>query len=104
MHRKKRRFPKDIHRVIPCGHLASLPQRAIYFEHQEARALIRGDWKLVWGKRMPWQIDWELYNLKRDRCETTDLADKYPRRVRQLADEWLGYAKRVGLHPFYLSE
>ncbi len=53
---------------------------------------------------MPWEIDWELYNLRNDRCETTDLADKYPARVRQLADEWLAYAKRVKLYPFYLSE
>jgi arylsulfatase len=81
-----------------------LPERSICFEHQEARALIRGDFKLVWSKRMPWEIDWELYNLAEDRCETTDLADKYPARVRQLADEWLAYARRVKLHPFYLSE
>ncbi len=82
----------------------SLPERPIYFEHQQARALIRGDWKLVWSKRMPWEIDWELYNLRNDRCETTDLADKYPARVRQLADEWLAYARRVKLYPFYLPE
>ncbi len=82
----------------------SLPERSIYFEHQKARALIRGDWKLVWGKRMPWEIEWELYNLSKDRCETVDLADKHPERVRQMADEWFGYAKRVKLYPFYLSE
>ena len=46
----------------------------------------------------------QLYNLKKDRCETKDLADQYPGRVRQLADEWLGYAKRVQLYPFYISE
>ena len=82
----------------------SLPERPIYFEHQDARALIRGDWKLVLSKRMPWEIDWELYNLRKDRCETTDLADQHPERVRQLADEWLAYARRVQLYPFYLSK
>ena len=90
--------------LLPACNGESLPGRPIYFEHQQARALIRGDWKLVWGKRMPWEIEWELYNLSKDRCETTDLADEYPTRVRELADEWLAYAKRVKLHPFYLSE
>ena len=90
--------------LLPVLNGGCLPERPIYFEHQEARALIRGDWKLVWGKRMPWEIDWELYNLKEDRCETRDLADRHPQRVRELADEWLRYARRVQLYPFYLSE
>ena len=81
-----------------------LAERSIYFEHQEARALIKGGWKLVWGKRMPWKITWELYNLKQDRCETKDLADQHRDLVRQLSEEWLRYARRVKLHPFYLSK
>ncbi|GIS59736.1 MAG: hypothetical protein CM1200mP2_19610 [Planctomycetaceae bacterium] len=31
---------------------------------------------------------WELYDLKTDRTETVDLADKHPDRVRQLAVRW----------------
>jgi arylsulfatase A-like enzyme len=89
--------------LLPVFNGATLPERPIFFEHQEARALIRGDWKLVWGKRMPEEIDWELYNLKQDRCETKDRADLHPERVKQLAAEWLGYAKRVQLYPFYLE-
>ena len=89
--------------LMPALSGKSLPERSIYFEHQEARALIRGDWKLVWGKRMPHEIQWELYNLKDDRCETKDVADKNPARVKQMADEWLRYAKRVKLFPFYKS-
>jgi len=95
--------PEEGVNLLPVFNGATLPERPIYFEHQAARALIRGDWKLVWGKRMPWDIDWELYNLKQDRCETKDLADQHPERVKQLADEWLRYARRVKLYPFYVD-
>jgi arylsulfatase A-like enzyme len=95
--------PEEGVNLLPVFNGAALPERPIFFEHQVARALIRGDWKLVWGKRMPWEIDWELYNLKNDRCETNDLADQHPERVKQLSDEWLRYARRVKLYPFYLE-
>ncbi len=75
----------------------TLPERSIYFEHQEARGIIRGDWKAVWGKRMPWDIRWELYNLRDDRSETTNLAERQPSRVRELAAEWERYARRTGI-------
>ena len=88
---------------MPVFNGAALPERPIFFEHQAARALIRGDWKLVWGKRMPHKIQWELYNLKTDRCETKDVAARNPARVKQMSDEWLRYAKRVKLFPFYKS-
>jgi len=96
-------YPEEGVNLLPVFNRTTLPERPIFFEHQAARGLIRGDWKLVWGKRMPWDIDWELYNLKQDRCETKDLADQHPERVKQLSDEWLGYARRVKLYPFYLE-
>lgn len=74
-----------------------LPERPIYFEHQEARGIIRGDWKAVWSKRMPWDIRWELYNLREDRSETTNLAERQPSKVRELAAEWERYARRTGI-------
>jgi arylsulfatase len=86
--------------LLPAFGGENLPDRTIYFEHQKARAIIRGDWKLVWGKRMPWKIDWELYNLKVDRCETSDLADQEPTLVEELGEQWLEYARRVKLFPF----
>ena len=96
--------PEEGVNLLPAFNGATLPERPIYFEHQQARGLIRGDWKLVWGKRMPWEIDWELYNLKDDRCETKDVADQYPDHVREMAAEWLTYAKRVKLFPFYRND
>ena len=74
-----------------------LTNRPIFFEHQAARGIFQGDWKAVWGKRMPWDIQWELYNLKHDRTETTDIAKRYPERVKQLIAQWVQYAKRTGI-------
>ena len=70
-------------------------ERSLGFAHEGARAWREGDWKLVWGKRMPHEIDWELYNLAEDRCETSDLADRYPERVRAMAASWEKWARRV---------
>jgi arylsulfatase A-like enzyme len=74
-----------------------LGERPIYFSHQGAKAVVLGDWKAVWGKRMPYEISWELYNLKEDRCEINNLADRYPEKVKELAAMWEEYAIRVGL-------
>jgi arylsulfatase len=72
-----------------------LPKRAIGFDHQGAHAWRDGDWKLVWSKRMPHEIKWELYNLADDRCETNDLAEQFPERVKDMAADWETWARRV---------
>ncbi|MBM4093825.1 MAG: hypothetical protein FJ276_31125, partial [Planctomycetes bacterium] len=72
-----------------------LPERTVGFDHQGARALREGDWKIVWSKRMPHDIAWELYNLAEDRCETQDLAAKHPDRVQAMAARWEQWARRV---------
>ena len=76
------------------GH-EDLPERSIGFSHMRARALRTGDWKLVWSKRMPHEITWELYNLSTDRSEMHDLAKKHPERVEAMAAEWDQWARRV---------
>lgn len=55
--------PEEGVNLLPAIHGKKLAKRPIYFEHQEARGVIEGDWKVVWGKRMPHEVDWELYNL-----------------------------------------
>lgn len=70
------------------------------------RAVRRGDWKAVYlpgDPLVPYRIDaaqparWELYDLKRDPGETTDLADRHPRLLRGLVRAWRDYADRVGV-------
>ncbi len=81
--------------LLPLMRGKALPERTIGFDHQGARAIRQGDWKLVWSKRMPREIAWELYNLAEDRCETNDLAAKHPDRVRAMAADWERWARHV---------
>ena len=83
--------------LLPLFQGESLPIRSIGFDHQGAHALRRGDWKIVWSKRMPHEIRWELYNLAEDRCELNDLADEQPERVQAMAEEWDQWARHVGV-------
>jgi arylsulfatase len=83
--------------LLPVMRGEHLPDRTIGFDHQGAHALRQGDWKLVWSKRMPDEIQWELYDLAEDRCETNDLAAVHPQRVQSMAAEWERWAKRVGV-------
>jgi arylsulfatase A-like enzyme len=77
-----------------------LPPRTLFFSHQQARAVIQGSWKIVWGKRTLEPLRWELYNLAENRCEVRDLAERYPDRVAAMAAEWESYRQRVGLEEF----
>ena len=56
------------------------------------RAIRQGDWKLVWGAS---KKTWELYDLKTDRSETTDLAAKFPDRAAAMARDWEAWRKKV---------
>lgn len=58
----------------------------------EMKAYIKGDWKLL---RLPEPMgsgNWELYDLKNDPAEATDLSEKYPEIRSQLIEEWKKYA------------
>jgi arylsulfatase A-like enzyme len=57
---------------------------SLWWLHEGNRAVRVGDWKLVAARDEPW----ELYDLKTDRAETTDLAGKHPDRVRELEQVW----------------
>lgn len=83
--------------LLPAMRGEDLPERSLGFDHQGARAFRQGDWKLVWSKRMPHEIRWELYNLAEDRCELKDLAEAEPQRVRSMAASWDAWARRVGV-------
>lgn len=87
--------------LLPAARGKQLPERALAFEHQGARALRKGPWKIVWSKREPGPIAWRLYNIDNDRCETTDLAAKHPRRVSAMAAEWDAWGNRVKAWPFW---
>jgi arylsulfatase A-like enzyme len=81
--------------LLPALRGEKLPERTIGFSHQGARALRQGDWKIVWSKRMPAEVRWELFNLANDRCEMDDLASRDPERVEAMANDWENWARRV---------
>jgi arylsulfatase len=58
----------------------------------EMKAYIKGNWKLL---RLPEPFgtgNWELYDLKNDPAETTDLSAQFPEIKTQLIEEWNKYA------------
>ncbi|MGE3820319.1 MAG: arylsulfatase, partial [Isosphaeraceae bacterium] len=57
---------------------------ALWWEHEGNRALRVGDRKIVAAKGQPW----ELFDLKADRTESTNLAESHPDQVRALSRTW----------------
>ena len=58
------------------------------------QAIMRGDWKAVRPQKGG---DWQLFNLKADGTETTDLAKQEPDRVKELAGYFAKWRERVGM-------
>jgi len=63
-----------------------LERECLYWHHEGNRALRVGDWKIVSESEAGGR--WELYDMRRDRIESEDLADRYPERVREMAAMW----------------
>ena len=76
-----------------------MAERAIAFEHEANRALLKGKYKLV-SKNFTStdgqaHHDWELYEIDTDPLEQNDIAsDNYPL-VEELAREWHQWASRT---------
>lgn len=64
----------------------SVSRESVWWSHEKNRALRMGDWKLVAAGR---EGPWELYHLSSDPCETHNLADQRPAKVRDLQLIWL---------------
>jgi arylsulfatase A-like enzyme len=58
----------------------------LYFHHENNHALRMGDWKLV--SKRPNTNDYALYNLKTDRSEQDNLAEKEKDRAGLMAKRW----------------
>ena len=58
-----------------------------------SHAARQGSWKLVWEKT---EIRWALYDLEKDRTETTDLSTKYPEKVVALQRAYEEWRPRTG--------
>jgi arylsulfatase len=57
-----------------------------------------GKWKALWTEPPTGPLDghWELFDVTRDRGETTDLAKQYPQVQAELVKQWQTYMSKVG--------
>lgn len=61
----------------------------LWWNHEGNRAIRIGDWKLTADHKSPW----ELYDLSKDRSETTNLAEKFPGKVKEMEEAWTKHAE-----------
>jgi arylsulfatase len=73
----------------------SLERRWLFWEQFGYKAVRHGNWKLI-GRGDPMELShWELYDLQADRTERNDLAKKDPEMVKQMAQAWDQWNKRM---------
>lgn len=70
-------------------------ERPLFWEHEENRAVLDGQWKLVALAGEPWR----LYDTLNDRTELKNLAAAQPDRVKALSAAWDQYAARANVLP-----
>jgi arylsulfatase len=105
-------YPKEFkdEEIIPVEGRSLVPffkgagkasERVLCFDHFDSSAIRKGDWKLVRGNNRYKNRTWELYNLAEDRCETNNLIESHANKAKELEAEWLVWAKRVKVNPYY---
>jgi len=76
---------------------------ALYFDHHLNGAVRDGRWKLVrYGRtgRDAKLYPWELFDMEKDRSETTNLANEHPDKVLELEKKWEQWAVRALVKPW----
>ena len=69
---------------------------ALGFEMIECKAVIKGDWKIVFLAPPYGESEWHLYNLRNDPQELTNLASEHPVKLAEMLAEWEAYSNAVG--------
>ena len=69
----------------------------IGWELSGQRALVRGDWKLLWTPRSGEAPGWELFDLSVDPFERNDVSAQFPDLTAELVNAWNEYADEVGV-------
>ena len=101
-HRGEEIHPLEGRSLVPFFQGASeASERVLCFDHFESSAIRKGGWKLVRGNNRYQNRIWELYDLSKDRCETKNLISEKPKLAKELEAEWLAWAKRMKISPYY---
>ena len=85
--------PAEGRSLAPAFDNKPIEREALYWEHEGNRAVRKGNWKLV--SKHPGR--WELYDLKADRTELNNLAQRHPKKVEQLKNLYESWAARCGV-------
>ena len=74
----------------------------VFWEHEGNKAVRQGNWKLVsrYDYKNNTELPWELYDVKTDRSEMINLADKYPQKFTELQKLYADWAKSVQVVPY----
>ncbi|KIV79655.1 hypothetical protein PV11_07204 [Exophiala sideris] len=97
---------KEYIRALACDEAHSLrsrqapihsPDYVVGFEIAGSGALRRGDWKITFVPEPKGPQRWELFNIKKDPGETTDLRDQQPEMFAEMLKLWDDYKKDVGV-------
>ncbi len=92
--------------LVPAFKNKATKREFLFWEHSANRAIRMGDWKLVARVKNQKKFTpadenaWELYDLAQDPSETIDLANKFPGKVKELADRWEAEALRTKAKPW----
>jgi arylsulfatase A-like enzyme len=71
---------------------------AMVWEFNSSKAVVRGDWKLLYvNQPRNRSAGWELFNIRSDPGETSNMASAMPEKVTELAAIYDAYAAEVGV-------
>ena len=88
-------LPMEGKSLVPALTDQPIQRNALYWEHENNRAIRVGDMKLVSLSNGPW----ELYDLSNDREELHNLAASMPAQVESMRGKWESWAWRCHVYP-----
>jgi arylsulfatase len=90
-------LPMEGRSLVPLFDNKPIQRDALFWEHEGNAAVRVGDWKMVRaGRRNPW----ELYDMKKDRTELTDVSAEHPDIMKDLTEKWQAWATRAHVKPY----
>ena len=87
--------PMEGRSLVPAFTDQPIHRDAIYWEHEDNRAVRVGDLKLVSLAHRPWK----LYDMSKDREELHDLSSALPDEAKRLAAMWDAWSIRCHVYP-----